>query len=390
MSDSQPSLNKDKMIDHFRFHWTESSVNPDDNVTEADIDATGDVLNWLYDKYSAELRAPQAEDVNGMQVIDVEVYFDAGLYGSTSSFGNKIFLNSRDVVRDNCRRRTTSAHELFHRVQYSYGYVTGTANQRWWVEALGSWSQKYAYPTEHDYLRRVVAGFNSPKRNLLSRSYDACHYWKYVGERLVANNSFQHEFEAIRNFMELHDSNGNDAPAACATLCQQLHSSRSFDNAFVEWAMANFAKDYLGSPYGYNDNLVQITNCSRPFGPFPTLNVDTNANIDTANSNWSSSEATVPQNGSNYHVISFGPVGAQKFDLKFEANSDGGGSEFAISVVKTKQDDWRNSINKFLSVDHTEELAPSSEDFDQVCVVVSSLSAGNGNYRIAVSPRQVA
>ena len=203
--------------------------------------------------------------VAGNELIDVEVYYDSGLYGSTSSESNKIFLNSRDVVRDSCRRKTTCAHELFHRVQYEYGFVTGTADQAWWVEGLGSWSQKYAYPDQQDYVRRIISGLKNPKHNLLYRSYDACLFWKYFGER-SQGFGLASELQAIRRFLELHESNGRDAKSACAEICEAVYPQRPFDNFFGEWVLANYSKDLQDAPHGYLDNEIESTSCGRTWG----------------------------------------------------------------------------------------------------------------------------
>ncbi len=104
-------------------------------------------------------------------------YLGPTRYGSTSSNWDYMKLNSKLVIRDSCKRRTTSAHELFHRVQYSYGYVTGTPNLRWLVEGTASWSQKYTNsPYIRDYMDLMNAGFNRLDRFLIRRrGHDACH-----------------------------------------------------------------------------------------------------------------------------------------------------------------------------------------------------------------------
>ena len=60
----------------------------------------------------------------------------------TPSAWNHIDLNSQSVVSDECNRKMTPVHELFHRVQYSYGYESGAPNMQWVVEATASWAQK--------------------------------------------------------------------------------------------------------------------------------------------------------------------------------------------------------------------------------------------------------
>lgn len=382
VADAQPSLEKQKTIDHFRFSWTEVSTDARDNVQEQDIDATGIELNALFDMYAQELRQPQADS---NEVIDVEVYFDPGLFGSTSSFSNKIFLNSRDVVRDPCRRRTTSAHELFHRVEYAYGYQTGTPGQRWWVEALGSWSQKFAYPAEHDYVRRVEAGLSDPDKGLLTRSYDACHYWKFFGERIVAESSATAEVDAIRDFLEQHDANGHDAQAACDTVLSGIRPSRPFDSFFSDWSVANFAKDFTGVPNGYNDNEVVITNCQRTYGPYPHILPAADEVIVDDTASWTSPTQIVNEFGTDYFRFRLGS-GVTQLTLRFEGNSGGGAVEFAVGRLTTKGEDWRSSGSEFSTGVHERTIDVTAEDVDGVVVAISAVSGGSGEYVLKINP----
>ena len=98
----------------------------------ANIKATAQVLNAAWDDFATNFKEPKHYTAGGKKLIDVRVY-DLGtfLFGQTSSTWDHIELNSKQVVRDDCKRKTTPVHELFHRVQYSYDYVSGTGGMRW-------------------------------------------------------------------------------------------------------------------------------------------------------------------------------------------------------------------------------------------------------------------
>lgn len=386
ISDAQPVLEKEKTIGHFRFFWTEQSSDPDDNVTESDIDATADELNDLFVKFTAEFRQPKAKSVNGSPLIDVNTYSDPGLFGSTSSFRNEIFLNSRHVVRDECRRRTTSAHELFHRVEYAYGYVTGTANQSWWVEALGSWSQNYAYPDQFDYIRRVAAGLDDPRKRLLSRSYDACHFWKLFSEWLAASETspFQQEFEAVRAFMEEHDNNGKRAKEACETVLQHLNSNRPFDTFYSQFALCNVGKDFVDFPGAYRDNKKSVENCQRNYGPYTSILPSRDETIQDDADSWSSPTLAINQYGSDYYRIRFAPA-VTKVSVVFDGNVDGGSLEFDLSLLRVNGDTYVSSDRRFVTSGHIEEIDVASERIDGLIVVVSCVSAASGEFRLGVN-----
>jgi hypothetical protein len=378
-----PALEKDKRIGHFHFHWTETSADAKDNVSEAQVDETGDVLNHLWDLYSAELREPKADLVGGIRLLDVEIYFDAGLFGSTSSFRNQIFLNSRDVVRDPCRRQTTSAHELFHRVQYAYGYITGTPGQRWWVEALGSWSQQYAYPDEHDYVLRVESGLRNPHISLLTRSYDACHFWKHFGERLAAYGTFPSEREAVAAFLQEYNSNGRDAQAACDRVWSNYQASQPFNSLFALWATANFAKDFTGFPDGYADNARVVTRCGRNYGPYSVITPVNDIDIGADGQAWRSPRLFVNSFGTDYHRFRL-DSSVTRVNVRFAAVAAGSGP-FAVELLLVRGDDYRRVEKQLSTILHAWDLDVAHEDIDGFVAIVSALDGQGGEYIVAIN-----
>ena len=382
---STPNLEKQKHIGRFHFHWTEVSSEPDDNVTETQIDQTGAVLNDLYEKFSNDFRPPKADVVDGEPLIEIKTYFDGGLYGSTSSHRNEIFLNSRDVIRDDCRRQTTSAHELFHRVQYSYGYVTGTANQRWWVEALGAWSQQYAFPDQMDYIRRIVAGLRNPRKPLLERSYDACHFWKLLGERLVSGSQlYGDEHDAIRAFMEQHDSNGKLARQACEAILDNLHTVRPLERFFSDFATCNIAKDLTSCPQPYHDNQVSVVNCARSYGPYPPVLPSSDILIADDADSWSSPETLVGEFATVYYRARFA-TSVSTVIANFVANSDGGQAEFDVATILVFGDTFVDVRRGFLNSDHSESYDIAHEGIDSLIFAISGVSPGEGIFKLHLS-----
>ena len=385
IEDSLPTLEHEKIIGHFRFRWTDSSSDPRDNVTEADIDATGVELNSLWSVYATNFREPKAALVGGVRMIDVDVYFDPGLHGSTSSATNRIFLNSQTVVSDPCRRRTTSAHELFHRVQYSYGYITGTAGQRWWVEALGSWSQEHTHGDVQDYVNRVNAGLNVPDRDLLQRSYDACHYWKYLGEQLrKRSGSIASEGEAIRVFLDTYSNNGKDAKAASQAVTQS-HLSRDFDRFFQDWTKTNVLKD-LDNPglrYEYDEDETVHTSCGRTYGPYRHILPVANEVIANDAFVWTSATQNVSTYGSDHFSFTIDPS-VTKIGLRFEGNPPGGGGVFSVHVVMIKNNRWRVIYNRSHVTEHAHNLAFAAAEYDRMIVLVNGLGTG-GQYELSIN-----
>ncbi len=354
ISDAAPALERDKTVGHFHFFWTEVSGNPNDNTNEANIDATAAVLNDCWNRYVADFRQPQADLVESQRIIDVQVYNDPGLHGSTSSHTNRIFLNSRTVVNDDCRRQTTSAHELFHRVEYSYGYVTGTPGQKWWVEALGSWSQEYYAPDIDDYISRVNAGLADPARGLLGRSYDACHYWKYLGEQLSRRSTaVGSEDQAIREVLDEYSSNGLDAKTASGTVTQN-RISRPFDRFFQDWSKANYIKDLVNPfiRYEYTEDETVTTTGGRTYGPYRHVAPATDETITGNTFTWTSGPQTANAYGTRYHHFDIDPS-VTEFEVRFEGNVGGGSGIYSLHLVMIKDNRWRVIYNTPSVTDRT-------------------------------------
>lgn len=385
MVDAVPSLERAKTIGHFRFRWTESSSNLRDNTTETNIDSTGAILNDCWDRYVTDFREPKANLVNGQRMIDIDVYYDGGLHGSTSSHSNRIFLNSDTVVNDDCRRKTTSAHELFHRVEYSYGYVTGTSGQRWWVEALGSWSQEYYAPDVDDYISRVNTGLGRPGDELLGRSYDACHYWKYLGEQLAARSAaVGSETEAIREVLDEYASNGLDAKAASDTVTQD-RISRPFDRFFQDWTKANYLKDLTNpsAKYDYAEDETVTTSCSRTYGPYRHVAPVSDHKITTNATTWSSATQTVGAYSTRYHHFDIDD-GVTEFELRFEGNVGGGSGDYSVHVALIKDDRWRRILNSTSTTEVARHITLNPGQYDRCAVVVNGLASG-GSYELGLN-----
>ncbi len=384
-TDAAPALEREKTIGHFRFHWTEVSGNANDNTNEANVDATAAELNNCWNRYVADFREPKADLIGGVRLIEVDVFDNPSLHGSTSSFSNRIFLNSRTVVNDNCRRRTTSAHELFHRVEYSYGYVTGTAGQTWWVgwvEALGSWPQEYYAPDVDDYINRVNSGLMNPGRTLLTRSYDACHYWKYLGEQLSKRSAaVATEEQAILEVLEEYATNGLDAKAASGTITQN-RISRPFDRFFQDWTKANYLKDLIspGIRYDYDEDENVTNSCGRVYGPYRHVAPTSDETISSNTFTWNSPPQSVQSYGTNYHQFNIDPS-VTAFEVKFDAAN---GGPYSVHLALINDDHWHSIYNGPSVIDWSQAVTLAPGQYARCVLVVNGLATGGG-YNLAIN-----
>jgi hypothetical protein len=385
MADSMPSLEKEKTVGHFHFRWTETSPDSRDNTNETNIDATAVFLNECWDLYTTNFRQPKAALIGGQRIIDIEVYYNPGLHGSTSSQSNRIYLNSHTVVNDACRRRTTSAHELFHRVEYAYGYVTGTAGQRWWVEAMASWSQDFTYDDVNDYVSRVNGGLGTTDSGLLNRSYDACHYWKYLGEQLRKRAAtIPSDERALREVLNRYSTNGLDAKAASGTVTQD-RLGRSFDRFFQDWSKANYIKD-LENPtikYEYDEDEEVTNSCGRTYGPYAHVLPIADVNVSSDTFTWNSGLRSVNSYGTDYLILRLDPSVSQ-FSLRFEGNPSGGSGQFSAHLIMIKDNRWSKIYNSPSTTEKTWSLSFSAGTYDTCVLVINGLGTG-GDYEVSLN-----
>ena len=319
-------------------------------------------------------------------VIDVEVYYRARLHGETSSTTNRIFLNSETVVNDDCRRRTVSAHELFHRVEYTYGYVSGTAGQKWWVEALSSWSQEYYAPAIDDYISRVNGGLEkSPSLGLFDRSYDACHYWKYLGEQLAQRSSaVATEKQAIREVLDEYSMNGLDAKAASGSVTQN-RLARPFDRFFQDWTKANYLKDLVGpgTHYDYAKDETVTTSCGRTYGPYGHVAPDSDETIASNTFIWSSGTLILNAYGTRAHHFEIASS-VTNVDIRFTGNAGGEAGIYSTHLIMIKGNRWLVIYNSVSVTERRWQLTLTAGQYDRCLLVVNGLMTG-GPYEITVN-----
>lgn len=302
-----PSFPKTYTSGHFKFYYTDNDPNSNHNVTLGEIQATAIVLNNAWNNFAQNFIEPKSylhmAGCKWQKMVDVKVYYlgTMGRRGATSSYWNYIKLNSKSVVKNSCKRQSTSVHELFHRVQYSYGYVSGNSIYRWAVEGTASWAQKYKAPNVGDWMRRMNEGLDIPDVTLISgRSYNACHFWVYLGQR---GNG---EVATIKDVWSNFKTNGNDMKAAVETTIQsRVPNGSSMDQFVGWWNFANFYKDITNaSPsFDYEEDELTKTCGGITYGPLAQVpRITRNLNVGSSHT----INGTVAPYGADYYVFNIG------------------------------------------------------------------------------------
>ena len=144
MAGAVPDLPREEIFGHFKFKWTDNDSNELHNVTREDIRALSLYLNRYWNVYTDIFGIePQCYEEYGQKLIDIKVFY-FGEMGSTHNSLKYINLNSRSVAKDPCRRRSVSAHELFHRVQFTCGLEDPYPGVMWLAEGTAVWAMKWA------------------------------------------------------------------------------------------------------------------------------------------------------------------------------------------------------------------------------------------------------
>ena len=348
-----PSLPKTYTSGHFKFYYTDNDLNSNHNVTLSEIQATAIVLNNAWSNFAQNFIEPKHYITSigdcpprPRKMVNVKVYdLGSSLYGATSSYWNYIMLHSRFVVKDSCKRQSTSAHELFHRVQYSYGYVSGNSIYKWAVEGTASWAQKYKAPNVGDWMRRMNQGLNSPDLTLISgRAYNACHFWVYLGQR---GNG---EVATIKDVWSNFKTNGHDMKAAVETTIQsRVPNGSSMDQFVGWWNFANFYKDITNASPSFDyaeDELEKICG-GITYGPLAQVpRITRNLNVGSSHT----INGTVAPYGADYYVFNIGSS-VQRIKIK----CTGATLNFGYAVIEIKND---------MMVDYESTPAGQKKDYD--------------------------
>lgn len=381
-----PPLPKTYKYGHFKFYYTDSDPNPDHNVTLSEIRWTANQLQNGWNKYvEAGFKEPKHYLSGTAKRIDVKVYYlGSSLLGQTGSGWNHIELNSKYCVKDYCKRRTTSNHELFHRVQYSYGYISGTANMKWIVEGTASWSQKFTYRSIRDYMARMNSGLSDPDKKLITdpnaRSYDACHFWVYLDE--AATKRTYPAGRAIRDVWATYETNGKNAKAAVETVANLRVGSPTFDNYVIKWTRANYCKDFANASsswkHDYTEDEVSVVSCSNTYGPLS--HVPKTSRTISSNSTSFTLTGNVKEYGADFYEFTIGPS-VTNIKITLDGADTG---DFAYEFIPIKEGEVKTYSYTY-NTDHTHTRTITAGQYDKYGLIVLGRSKG-GNYTVRVGP----
>ncbi len=211
IDDAIPEFENTLETDHFILRWTNSSSNPNDNIADSSIvEETAGHLETAWEKYETTFgRTPYVP--SGATKIEVLFRDLMDILAVASPPDGPIQFDARQWVDEPGIRQPTSAHELFHKLQYAFGYRTvhtpsGT-HYKWFSEGTASWAEVFVWRrVSREYKLRDL--FNSPDLNLYSASYRALPFWIffYTRQKDTASDNPMHAF--LKKYELLGDEKG--------------------------------------------------------------------------------------------------------------------------------------------------------------------------------------
>ncbi len=179
-----PAFDQMLETDHFILRWTNSWSHAEDNLADpAIVTETANYLEAAWAQYNTVFgRAPYPPA--GATKIEAN-FWDISGYGVASPPDGPISLDAPNWQSQPGIRQPTSVHELFHKLQYAFGYRTvwtPVAPYKWFSEGSASWAEVYiCQRVSSSY--KITDLFTTPDLNLYDASYSALPFWLFFDTR---------------------------------------------------------------------------------------------------------------------------------------------------------------------------------------------------------------
>jgi len=372
---------------HFRFFYTTNDPDPSNNVTLPDVKETCKALNAAWTTYSAvfSFRTPMHYDADGQQLIDVKVYnLGPKLLGQTTSSWDYIELNARNVVANPWERTSTSVHELFHRVEYTYGYQSGEANMKWAVEGTAVWASYWLDPNHGSWIDWVNTALNNPDVPLLERDYDTILFWLFLDHVIYSRSHVA--MPPVARMWGYYEGNGHDMVGAVNLLIKDwIDSGSDLNSVSGTWLYTNYVTELSNAPslFHYSDQNLTLADGTNIHGPFAPVARQT---ILLTGGKSFAAAGTVSTYGADYFEFNIGMNQKATIEVGPLPRPFGGASKLSYAVLEIKNNAIVSSTGVVqtgasgFSFSKTYNLTPP----DKIVVMLLGNPAG-GTYSIVAS-----
>ena len=143
----RPSFENKLETEHFILRWTNASSHAEDNISDPElVRETAGYFEAAWTRLTELFgRTPYVQA--GSRKVEV-IFHDLECYAYADPPEGPIELNSSVWMRMPSIRQSTSAHELFHKLQYAYGYKTRWTPSRpvpWFIEGTAAWAEVFVW-----------------------------------------------------------------------------------------------------------------------------------------------------------------------------------------------------------------------------------------------------
>jgi len=371
-----PAFDHSIETDHFILRWTDSSANATDNIAdEAIVTETGDFLEDAWSRYEAAFgRTPYLPA--GAAKMEVVFYDIPGAHGVASPPDGPLQLNSDSWVTTPGLRQPVSAHELFHKLEYAFGYRTSwdpAAPYQWFSEGLSSWAEVFVWQRV-SRATKITDLFTNPDLNLYDASYSALPFWVFFEARQKSDAADN----PILHFLTTCEPAGDIRGALEQVVDEEWAPNNVYGQLDTFYAL--FARERRLGWWRAGPTGGLYPNILAPDGTIitPALSV---TDVPIGLSDTYEVNETVSPLGSDYYRFAFQPD-ADGETFSFSVTGAVGGN-YSYYLMWEKNNVWIRATFPFgSSGDYSYSQAVNLADADALVLAISGRGAG-GSYTLS-------
>lgn len=241
-----PAFENRLETEHFVLRWTNKSRDPADNIPRPEIvQETGGYLEIAWSKY-VELFGRTPYRAPGKDKIEV-VFRDIDCYGVADPPDGPIQFSADAWMKNPGIRQPTSAHELFHKLQYAYGYKTKwypAPPYMWFTEGTAAWAEVYVWGRVSRQCK-VEKIFQNTKIDLYDADDMAMPFWIYF----VSGNGETPNNQLMARLLERCEKLQDEKLAVKELVQETYGSADAYFASFAKERKDGFWADCCSAPY---------------------------------------------------------------------------------------------------------------------------------------------
>ncbi len=241
-----PAFENRLETDHFVLNWTSRSRHVKDNIADpAIIEETSRYLEIAWNRY-ADMFGRNPYTPPGKDKVEV-VFRDIDCYGVADPPEGPIQFNAAAWVKNPGIRQPTSAHELFHKVQYAYGYKTQWRPKKpymWFTEGTAAWSEVFVWGRVSRTCK-VDTIFRNTKLDLYEADDMAMPFWIYF----VGGNGEKPNNGLMVKLLERCEALKDEKKALLEVIQETHGSADQFFAGFAKERKNGFWSEECSVPY---------------------------------------------------------------------------------------------------------------------------------------------